>query len=390
MESTPQLYRTLVSVLSCHKNWLDLRHLKTLGWMMTGLILSREISLGAWALYVHSRAQYVASSIRRFRRFLDNDRIDVPRLYAPLLHQALQGWDHGTVFVALDTSMLWNTYCIVRLSLIYRGRAIPIVWKVLEHGSATIAYQYYYTLLDQAAQVLFPFHCRVVFLADRGFADTQLMGHLQSLGWHFRIRIKDNFWLYDGKGILPRKTGSFRLRAGHPRFWHQVEITQARFGPLHLAMGRPLDSNERWMVISDEPTSLETFREYGLRFDIEENFLDDKSNGFQLEASCIRSAPALERLCLVLAVATLYLVSQGTHIVETGQRRRVDAHWFRGSSYLKIGWNWVRRAMSRNDKTLLNHLALSPQPDPEPAMASRKQHDKRTQPRFYGEVREAA
>jgi len=88
-----------------------------------------------------------------------------------------------------------------------------------------------------------------------------------------------------------------------------VEITQERFGPLHLAMGRPLNSKERWIVISDEPTSLETFREYGLRFDIEENFLDDKSNGFQLEASLIRSAPALERLCLVLAVATLYLGS---------------------------------------------------------------------------------
>ena len=80
-------------------------------------------------------------------------------------------------------------------------------------------------------------------------------------------------------------------------------------------------------------------------------------------------------------MATLYLVSQGTHIVETGQRRRVDAHWFRGSSYLKIG---------RKEKTLLNHLALSPQPDPEPAMASRKQHDKQTQPRFYAELREAA
>ena len=254
MESTPLLYRTLVSVLNCHTNWLDLRHVKTLGWMMTGLILSREIGLGAWALYVHSRAHYVASTIRRFRRFLDNDRIDVPRLYAPLLHQALQGWDRGTIYVALDTSMLWNTYCIVRLSLIYRGRAIPLVWLVLEHGSATIAYQDYHTLLDQAAQVLFPFHCKIVFLADRGFADTQLMGHLQSLGWHFRIRIKDNFWLYEGKGALPRKTGSFRLREGHPRFWHQVHITKERFGPLHLAMGRPLNSKERWMVISDEPT----------------------------------------------------------------------------------------------------------------------------------------
>ena len=44
------------------------------------------------------------------------------------------------LYVALDTSMLWNTYCIVRLSVIYRGRAIPLVWCVLAHGSATVAY----------------------------------------------------------------------------------------------------------------------------------------------------------------------------------------------------------------------------------------------------------
>jgi len=55
---------------------------------------------------------------------------------------------------------------------------------------------------------------------------------------------------------------------------------------------------------------MKTFEEYRLRFDIEENFLDDKSNGFQLESSLIRSAKALERLCLVLALTTLYLVLQ--------------------------------------------------------------------------------
>ena len=42
-----------------------------------------------------------------------------------------------------------------------------------------------------------------------------------------------------------------------------------------------------------------------------------------------------------------------------------------------------------NAQQILNRKLLT-QPDPEPAMASRKQHDKRTQPRFYGEVREAA
>jgi hypothetical protein len=49
--------------------------------------------------------------------------------------------------------------------------------------------------------------------------------------------------------------------------------------------------------------------------------LDDKSNGFQLESSLIRSSGALERLCFVLAMTTLYLVSVGTAVVQQGKRR---------------------------------------------------------------------
>jgi hypothetical protein len=117
---------------------------------------------------------------------------------------------------------------------------------------------------------------------------------------------------------------------------------------------------------------MQTFEEYRLRFDIEANFLDDKSNGFQLESSLIRSAKALERLCLVLALTTLYLVSQGTEVMKHGPRRWVDPPWFRGQSYLKIGWKWVERALSRGDD-LITRLQLSAEADPEPAMASRRQ-----------------
>jgi hypothetical protein len=67
-------------------------------------------------------------------------------------------------------------------------------------------------------------------------------------------------------------------------------------------------------VISDEPTAVQTVEEYGLRVDIEENFLDDKSNGFQVESARLRSAKALERLCFVLAMTTLSLVSLGPSV----------------------------------------------------------------------------
>ena len=69
MENTSYLYDTLVRVLSQHANWLDLRHLKTLAWMMVGLINSYSMSLGAWTPFVISRAQYSQSTVRRFRRW---------------------------------------------------------------------------------------------------------------------------------------------------------------------------------------------------------------------------------------------------------------------------------------------------------------------------------
>lgn len=92
---------------------------------------------------------------------------------------------------------------------------------------------------------------------------------------------------------------------------------------------------EEWAIVSDDPTDLHTFDEYGLRFDLEENFLDDKSAGFQLESGEIRDAQALSRLALILATATLYLVSTGTAVVTLGLRTRINPHWQRGLSYFQ-------------------------------------------------------
>jgi hypothetical protein len=82
MENTPRLYDTLVTVLSQHRNWLDRRHLQTLAWMMVGLILSHTISLPEGVPFVHSRAQFAQSTVRRFRRWLDNKRIHVQALWS--------------------------------------------------------------------------------------------------------------------------------------------------------------------------------------------------------------------------------------------------------------------------------------------------------------------
>ena len=118
MENTPRIDDTLVHILSQHEKWLDRRHLKTLAWMMVGLMHSELISLTSWAPYVQSRAVYAQSTVRRFARWLNNPRIESAPLYGPLLAQALADWREQVLYLALDTSLLWNTSGLVRLAVI--------------------------------------------------------------------------------------------------------------------------------------------------------------------------------------------------------------------------------------------------------------------------------
>jgi len=348
--------------------------------MVIGLIESKTINLPEWATFTDSRAKFAQSTVRRFSRWMHNSRIKIYELYGPIIADALTEWGNHTIYLALDTTMLWNTFCQMRLSVIYRGRAVPVLWRTIKHGSSTVAFVEYRELLKEVKKLL-PLGANVIFLADRGFADTELMKYLsETLHWHWRIRIKSSFSVYR-HGKRRAKTGSIWLKNGQALFLQKVQITKKKFGHVYLALAKPHGVDENWFIVSDQPTNTKTFEEYGLRFDIEENFLDDKSNGFQLESSSFRSAKAISRLTLVLAVATLFLVSQGTEVVASEKRRYVDAHWFRGNSYLKIGWKWVQRASVKGYE-LISRFALSPLPDPEPAMAYKKQAEERKKSKF--------
>lgn len=265
--------------------------------------------------------------------------------------------------------MLWNQYCLIRLSVGYRGRAVPVGWEVMAHGSSSVTHAAYDALLD-AVPPLLPARVKVVFLADRGFADTEVLAHLRRLGWHFRIRIKATFSVLR-PGQPTGKVEDFSLAPGRALFLQNVGITVEQFGPVSLALARHSSTGEYWYIVSDEPTSVQTFAEYGRRFEIEEHFLDDKSNGFQLESSLVRGADGLTRLCFVVAVATLYLVAQGTQVVMQQKRRWVAPHWWRGYSYLRIGWQWGKTARARGWELFATlHLSGAPAPDPCPASAS--------------------
>ena len=140
--STP-LYNQLLSLLSQYCQYKDLRHLKALAWMINALICSGTINLSEWESYVPSRAQKAQSTERRWQRFLKNHRIRVRALYLPLVMAAINNWQRQRLYLALDTTVLWNRFCIIHLSVVCCGRAVPFLWKVLEHKSSSVVFSEY-------------------------------------------------------------------------------------------------------------------------------------------------------------------------------------------------------------------------------------------------------
>ena len=67
---------------------------------------------------------------------------------------AINEWKHQRVYLALDTTMLWNRFCIIHLSVVWGGRAIPFLWKVLAHKSSTVAFGEYKLMLRLAQRLL--------------------------------------------------------------------------------------------------------------------------------------------------------------------------------------------------------------------------------------------
>jgi len=149
----------------------------------------------------------------------------------------------------------WVPFVQGRANVVYRGRAVPLLWLVLKHKSASVKLSKYRPLLARAKNLM-PVDCKIVLLADRGFICIDLMRYIKTMpNWH-----SEDSWqkIYEELGSLggfcqPKISANF----GSARFYHNI----------------------------------------------------DKSNGFQLEISLIRSATALNKLGFALAVATLFLTN---------------------------------------------------------------------------------
>jgi hypothetical protein len=363
----PQLYSQMLTQL---RQWIrptDQRHLQGFAEAVSGILQSKSGCPSHWLPYLSHRDCSARSHLERLNYFLRNPEIDPATYYEPMLQHLLQAWAGQAMTLVLDTSMLWDRYCLIEVCLAWGGRSIVLGQSLLEHGSATVGFDDYCPVLESVAAIL-PNDVTVLFLADRGFEHGELMRWLDRAGWDWAIRAKSDLVVTLNNGIT-QPVSALLPPAGQAYLYHNVQI----IGNIdcHLATAHWPDAKEPWAVLTKRAPSLQTFAEYGQRFGgIEPHFKDYKSAAFDITRSHIRHPEALGCLLMLIAAAQLLAIQIGFCTAYLQHLTQIDWHGERAISFLQLGLRELKRRIYLG--LPIPQFAPLPYVNPPPAAASPK------------------
>lgn len=367
---TPLLYRQLQDQLSQWVQPKDQRHLQGFAEIVAAVLQSGEACLGRWIPYLSHRDCGARAHMGRLSYFLHNGQITAERYYEPMLRQALSAFAGEAILLTLDTSMLWDQFCLIEVCFVWGGRSFTLAQVVLEHGSAMVGFEQYKPVLERAQTVLPP-EVQVTLLADRGFEHGELMRWLNKQRWDWAIRVKSDLMVTTADGrtqpvesFFPPSEQAYLV--GPVRVLGDIEA--------YLATANVPSAKDTWAVLSSQSASLQTFARYGQRFGgIEHHFKDYKSAALAVLDSGLRDADALTRLFMLLDCAYLIALVLGMMLVKAGQRTRLDWHGDRGLSFLQLGLRELARLCY--ERLPLPILQALPKRNPPPACASQCKRD---------------
>ena len=385
MASRAQLHAELIGFLRQHCPVRDQRHLVLLGWMVAGLLLRETVCFDRWKTRLPLAHCLAASWQRRCGRWLANVRIDVEALYGPLILWAIQQWQNPghTLHLALDTTMLWNRFCVVVVSVVAHGRAIPLLWQTLEHPSASVSASISIALLEKADQLLAGFGA-ITLLADRAFPCDELLSWFRGRSrWSYVMRLRGDTEIHGTAAPLGCQVRKLQLRRGQCRGFRGVRLWADGSQGVNLVIAHPtgLPVEEPWYLISNRAPDLDLVWSYEKRFCCEQLFRDQKSGVFHLADSGLREPQRIDRLLLVVAIAVLAGSLQGYALSLAGLRRQVDPHWKRGMSFLRIGLAALQMAVADVTAGFMDWLPI-PIQELEPCIPSRRARRRQAQAWF--------
>lgn len=289
------------------------RHLNTLVALICGIVGSQRTNLPAIAGSAPSASQ-VGSQIKQFKRWLMNERIEQEVYFLPFLEHVLASLASQTLVLVIDGSSVGRGCVTLMVSVVYRGRALPLMWMVRAGKKGHFPETLHVELIGQVGQLI-PGGSDVVCLGDGEFDGTAWLSELEQLNWRYVCRTAKNAVCTEqGERFVPQ---DLCAGPGHCVGVPEVLFTEAGYGPVQLIAWWEKRHREPLYLVSNLEVAEEACYWYGKRFRIETFFSDQKSRGFHLHKSHLSEPQRLARLMIASCLAYLWVVYLGAFALQT-------------------------------------------------------------------------
>ena len=278
---------------------------------LSGVSATLAALLGLGYLTIRSRLQefYQPASAKSGTR---RRELDVTTCFAPLLAWILKGWPSKRLALALDATSLGDRFTVLSISVVYRGSACPVGWKIVQ-ANVRHAWKPEWIALLRMFQALVPAGWTVIVMTDRGLYARWLFQEIVALGWHplMRITHQNKFRKNGSRSSIP--VTAFVPKAGQR--WQGTGVAfpskPSRRLDCTLLACWETGHDEPWFVLTDLGPDQSEGLWYGMRAWIEHGFKLLKSQGWQWQMTRMTDPDRASRLWLVLAVATRYVLAVG-------------------------------------------------------------------------------
>ena len=315
MSNNRRAYRHIKSsLMQIHPKQLkgqQVRHLDTMAGMIAGIVLGKQCHLEKIASEVPEKTQ-VESRVKKIKRFIQNERVEAEIYYLPFIELVLAKLcGRGTITVAIDGSVTGRNCITLMISIIYRKRAIPLVWLTVAGKKGHLPESTHLTLLARL-QELVPEGCRVIFLGDGEFDGIELQAEITDAGWEYVCRTAKNCLIDDdGDQFALNEVG---LTPGDCIDLPNVRVTRAGYGPVLIIAWWRRGYDEPIYLVTNMECVDEACYEYRRRFRIETFFSDQKSRGFNLQRSHLSDPDRVARFLMATCLAYIWIIYLGIEL----------------------------------------------------------------------------
>jgi Transposase DDE domain len=327
------LERTLAKTVDWNKARINF-----LAKFLVSLIEVRTVNLTEIAAVFPGRAK-VESHYKRIQRFLRFFEIS----YAVIARWVVSLMGVPAPWVLTLDRTNWQLgktpLNILVLGIVYKGVAIPVLWTILEKkGNSNTAERQ--AIVEEFIR-LFGSDSILYLTADREFIGKTWFAWLLEEGIDFRIRIRENSQIANGRGKVVEAKRLFRCVA-----LKQAKVIDKgrRIWGLELFVSGMRLADGEYLIVVTGKYAATAIEDYGKRWEIERLFGCLKSRGFRLEETHVVEAERLKKLIALLALAFCWAHVVGEWLSQH-KALKTKKHGRLAKSIFRYGFNHLRRIL---------------------------------------------